>query len=171
MTRSATRVTLTQSVKDSAGRAYGTTCSRGCVLGGKVTGLSMGKDGEKAALRTSEPRDILVVDDDTMLLKLHQDILEDAGYGVHIAWNGTEALNLLDELGSHIGLLIVDQKMGDMSGLDVVRRVREKWPHISFLMVTGFAAADLMLELDRENIMEKPYVIPDLLNRVRKLLS
>ena len=114
---------------------------------------------------------ILVVDDDSVLLRLSEDVLKEAGYRVLVAWSGAEALRTLDQRADEIQMMIVDHRMGDMSGVDVVRKVRARWPHVACLMVTGFAVADVLDEMADEEVMEKPYSIPELLARVRTLLA
>ncbi len=70
----------------------------------------------------TDSKKILVVDDETSLVKLCQIVLENAGFEVRGAFNGQQALNLLhDEMPD---LILLDVMMPGMNGIEVCREIR-----------------------------------------------
>ncbi|MFD2532925.1 response regulator [Gracilimonas halophila] len=65
---------------------------------------------------------ILVVDDDDLVLQSITDVLGDAGYLVHTAKNGTEALNKINDPKTHYDLVISDIAMPNLSGFDLLKK-------------------------------------------------
>jgi DNA-binding NtrC family response regulator len=80
---------------------------------------------------------ILMVDDEPMVLKLVKRVLKDAPCDVVTAGSGPEGLQRLDE--QEISLVISDQRMPGMNGIDFLGRVRVNHPHILTIMLTAYA--------------------------------
>lgn len=76
---------------------------------------------------------ILIVDDDSVLLRLLARALAD--YGVVTAQDGVEALALLDSYDP--ALLITDYLMPEMTGTELIARARKHKPSLKALMLTG----------------------------------
>jgi DNA-binding NtrC family response regulator len=89
-------------------------------------------------------RNILVVDDDESLRRITQMQLEEAGYDVLKASNGNEALTLIEEEAP--ALVITDLKMPGLSGLELLKQVRESYPHTTVLMITAFGTVQTAVE-------------------------
>jgi DNA-binding NtrC family response regulator len=89
-------------------------------------------------------RSILVVDDDESLRTITQLQLEEAGYEVLTSSNGNDALTVIDEEGP--ALVITDLKMPGLSGLEVLTKVRESYPHTTVLMITAFGTVQTAVE-------------------------
>jgi two-component system NtrC family response regulator len=83
-----------------------------------------------------KPKTILVVDDDESLRRITQLQLEEAGYSATTAADGDEALRRMEE--DPPALLITDLKMPGISGMDLLKRVREQYPQTAVVMVTAF---------------------------------
>jgi two-component system response regulator PilR (NtrC family) len=83
---------------------------------------------------------ILVVDDERSMRELLELVLKRAGYAVHTAENGTRALELIRH--NVYDLMISDVKMPDISGIDLLERVREISPETMVIMITAFATVD-----------------------------
>ena len=83
----------------------------------------------------------LLVDDEELIRMSSADMLADLGYAVVEAASAEEALALLDG-GLAIDLLITDHLMPGMTGADLCDVVRERWPDISVLIVSGYADTD-----------------------------
>jgi CheY-like chemotaxis protein len=91
------------------------------------------------ALPKTEPLDVLVVDDDALVLLNTAAMLEDMGHAVITASSGTEALRLLGEGPSVVDLVITDQGMPGMTGLQLIDRVRGLRPHLPVVLATGYS--------------------------------
>ena len=80
----------------------------------------------------------LVVDDDPIILMDARGILEDAGFRVHEAANGDEAIELLTEVADQVTLLFSDVEMpGRTNGFALARHVAERWPGIEIVIASG----------------------------------
>lgn len=83
----------------------------------------------------------LVVDDDPLILMAACDILGEAGFRVHDAGTGDEAMVLLATHGESVMLLFSDVEMpGETNGFALARHVDAHWPAIEIVMASGRAA-------------------------------
>ncbi len=87
---------------------------------------------------------ILVVDDEENLRRVTQLKLQQAGYEAMTASDGRQALEVLAR-NPH-DLIITDLKMPGMSGMDLLRRVREDYPEIIVVVVTAFGTIESAVE-------------------------
>src|SRR5690242_19341571 len=91
-----------------------------------------------------KPSNILVVDDDESLRRVTQLQLEEAGYRVLTASNGTQALALIEE--ETPGLVITDLKMPGPSGLELLKKIRQDHPQTTVLLITAFGTVQTAVE-------------------------
>jgi len=112
----------------------------------------------------------LIVDDET-LLRLHAaDLLEDEGFSVLEAATAEEALELL-AASPDVKLLFTDIEMpGQLNGLDLARRVHERWPHILLIVTSGRLRPDRGEIPEPGRFVAKPYRDEELLGQVNDLL-
>ncbi len=119
---------------------------------------------------------VLVVDDNTEVVRLLQLMLERAGYEAVAAYSGPEALERLEEAGQPgseaVGLVLLDIRMPYMDGLEVCRRIRSRpsGATIPVVMVTALTSlSDRMaaFEAGANDYVTKPFHQPELLARVR----
>ncbi|MFC2005466.1 response regulator transcription factor [Chloroflexota bacterium] len=114
---------------------------------------------------------ILVVDDDEeFVLRLVKRILEPEGYIVSVATNGKSALSALDE--SMPNLVLLDIRMPDFNGYQVLERIREKSdvPVIMLTAVREVTSLDKSIGLGADDYIIKPFRPWDLLSRVQAKL-
>jgi DNA-binding NtrC family response regulator len=115
---------------------------------------------------------ILVVDDDAGQRSLLETFLRAQGFRTQAADSGAAALALL-ERGS-FGLIISDVRMPGMSGIETLRRVREKHPGLPVLLVTAFADIRTAVAAMRDgavNYLAKPIDLDELMTSVRRALG
>ncbi|MDO9581483.1 MAG: sigma-54 dependent transcriptional regulator [Desulfomicrobium sp.] len=117
-------------------------------------------------------RTILVVDDEIRYRELYARVLRHAGFTVQEAGSAAEALQFLE--GATPDMIVSDVRMPGESGLDLLRRVREKRPELPFLLVTAYAdvreAVDA-LKLGAVDYLAKPVDLDELLTAVRDTLG
>jgi len=87
---------------------------------------------------------ILVVDDDDSLRWVTQAQLQQSGYDVAAAADGNSALASIRQAPPD--LVITDLKMPGMSGLELLRKIREDYPEIIVIMVTAFGSVENAVE-------------------------
>jgi PAS domain S-box-containing protein len=84
-----------------------------------------------------EPLVVLAVDDDPLVLMNARAMLEDLGHTVVTATSGAEAIEVLDRV-ARVDLLITDQAMPNMTGLQLAAIVQEEWPGVPIIIATGY---------------------------------
>ncbi len=87
---------------------------------------------------------LLIIDDEDIVLKSCQRILRDSGYSIDTASNGEEGLSMLDL--DDYDLVVTDLMMPGMSGMDVLRTIKEKKIDVTVVIFTGFATAETARE-------------------------
>jgi two-component system, cell cycle sensor histidine kinase and response regulator CckA len=116
---------------------------------------------------------ILLVDDELLLLRVMDRILRQEGYTVHMAVDGPEALRIAERIENAKGevhLLVVDYMMPGMTGGSLVMHVKDKFPEIKVLYVTGRTIFDPAIDIDAPCLM-KPFSLESLKNKVKEVLN
>jgi CheY-like chemotaxis protein len=117
---------------------------------------------------------ILLVEDDEALRALGREILEALGYMVLEAGHGAEALERSASHRGHIDLLMTDQVMPHVDGLELATRLAAERPETRVLFVSGYAEEDATrgkLPESRVAFLQKPYTASALGTRIRQLLD
>ncbi|AVX03556.1 transducer protein BasT [Maritalea myrionectae] len=117
---------------------------------------------------------ILVVDDEPINLQVLRNVLLPQGFAVRTADNGATALEMIEK--QRPNLIILDVMMPDLSGLEVARRLRERFDRLELpiIMVTARSRTrDVIagLEAGANDYVVKPFVKDELLARVDTLLE
>ncbi len=110
---------------------------------------------------------ILVVDDENTLRHFLQLNLQEQGYQVTAAADGQSALHLIDR--QHFDVALVDLRLTDMDGLEIVRHLRQVAPQTSVIILTAYATLDSAIEALRHgahDYLTKPFNTADLLTSV-----
>lgn len=113
---------------------------------------------------------LLIIDDEEHIRETMQLALEAAGYQAETAANGAEALEKFGA-GSDWDLVLLDQRMPGMEGLEVLRRLRERDPAVRVIMVTAYGTIDLAVEAMKSgavDFLRKPFT-PDVLRGAVKV--
>lgn len=118
---------------------------------------------------------IVVIDDDTVTLELVQIILEELTSGeVQTFSDSRIALEYVtQEDMDGISLVICDWLMPDVSGLDILAALRRSYPDCPFLMLTGNATKQLVVDamrLGATDFIVKPFHTNDFLNKVERII-
>jgi len=113
---------------------------------------------------------LLVIDDDVELCRLLRRFMAGEGYSIEIAGNGQQGIPLA--LSGHFALVVLDVMMPDMSGFDVLRRIRTE-SRMPVLMLTAKGDTRdrvLGLELGADDYLPKPFDPAELAARIRAIL-
>ncbi|MBL7152366.1 MAG: sigma-54-dependent Fis family transcriptional regulator [Phycisphaerae bacterium] len=115
---------------------------------------------------------ILIVDDSVTTLEVLQRNLTAAGYRVFTAPGVAEAVEILE--GTALDLVITDLKMPKVSGLDLVRHVRENFKDTEVMMITGYPSIEgavNAIKTGAEEFLAKPFTDEELLSAVQRALD
>lgn len=111
---------------------------------------------------------ILVVEDERPIAEFVQRGLEAEGYSVTCAYDGEEGSALA--LSGDYALVVLDVLLPKMSGLEVIRRIREQDDSTPVIMLTALAETDDVvagLDLGASDYLTKPFAFAELLARIR----
>src|SRR4051812_11858515 len=111
---------------------------------------------------------ILVIDDDPGVRESMARMLGGAGYSVVVAGSGDEGFALAR--GDAFDVILSDMRMPGLSGLDVLRKLRDVNVDACFIVMTGFGTVDTAVEamkLGAVDFVQKPFFRDELLMRVR----
>lgn len=111
---------------------------------------------------------ILAVDDDGLVLFNTLAMLEDLGHVPLEARSGPEALDILEK--NAVDLVITDQAMPQMSGLQLIAVIKERWPSLPVILATGYAELPAGAIKDMPKLA-KPFSETDLANTITKLFA
>ena len=82
-------------------------------------------------------RKILIIDDETDLLELIQDVLEEKNYQVFCASNGADGILLNEQ--KNPDLIVLDLRMPEMDGIETLRNIRKADDNVIVVILTGYA--------------------------------
>jgi DNA-binding NtrC family response regulator len=115
---------------------------------------------------------ILVVDDSPNTLELLQRNLASEGYGVFSASSVAEAIRVLET--TQVDLVVTDLKMPKVSGIDLVRHVRENYKDAEVMTITGYPSIEgavQAIKTGAEEYLTKPFTDEELFSAVRRTLD
>ncbi|MBN9487895.1 MAG: PAS domain S-box protein [Alphaproteobacteria bacterium] len=112
---------------------------------------------------------VLAVDDDVLVLMNTAMMLEEAGHSVTTAYSGQEALKVIG-LSKPFDLLVTDQGMPNMTGQQLIQRVRAQFPTMPVILATGYAETPPGLGRDAIKL-NKPFLQTQLLEAVKNAMT
>lgn len=114
---------------------------------------------------------ILLAEDEPLLRELGQTILTQAGYKILTAPNAEALRTFVAEHAGKIDLLLTDVVMPGMSGPELVKLVRARWPEVRVLYMSGYAD-DEIEDLDRDaGFLQKPFTPTELTAKIAEMLG
>ena len=115
---------------------------------------------------------ILVIDDDTDICLLLRRFLTKNNYEVAIAHDGNSGLNLLQEFRPN--LVMTDFRLGDMDGGTILSKIKDKFPSIPVLIITGYSDIKIavnVMKLGAYDYITKPLFPDEILLTIKKALE
>jgi CheY-like chemotaxis protein/two-component sensor histidine kinase len=133
-----------------------------------ASGEGVAGDAEKPGSEpaTAKPLRVLAVDDDSLVLFNTIAMLEDLGHTVIEARSGEEALDILER--EKIDVLVTDQAMPKMTGLQLLEAVKSRWPKLPAILATGYAEIPGGQAVDVVRL-GKPFAQADLAKAIAQL--
>jgi len=117
---------------------------------------------------------VLLVDDESMIIAVGREIIENFGYEVLIAKNGKEAIKVYQKNRDKVDIVILDMVMPEMGGGETYDKLKEIDPDVKVLLSSGYSidgqAAEIM-ERGCDGFIQKPFNMIDLSQRIRKILE
>lgn len=116
-------------------------------------------------------KSLLIVDDQTGIRLLLDEVFRKEGFDTKLASNGLEALQVMEE--TQPGCVLLDMKMPGMNGIEVLRRIKVKWPEVPVIMMTAYGEIELTedaLEIGAVRYFTKPFDIFEVRDAVLSIL-
>ncbi|MBF0318936.1 MAG: response regulator [Nitrospirae bacterium] len=107
---------------------------------------------------------VLVIDDEYIVRVSCKRVLETDGYTVSLSSSVSDGIKLMESEG--FDLLLTDLIMPEMDGFELLKLVRDKWPSLRIVVMTGYGtneAANKSLELGADDFIKKPFLPEELL--------
>jgi len=109
-------------------------------------------------------RTVLIVDDDPIICKQLEKELKRNLFSCYIAHTGIDALEMLDK--EKIEVLLLDVRIPDIDGLELLKQAKEKWANCEVIIITGYGSLEVAIQALRKgaiDYLEKP-IKPEELN-------
>jgi len=117
---------------------------------------------------------VLLVDDEEVVLKIGQELLEALGYQVLTAKDGKEAITVYKKNRDKIDIVVLDMVMPRMGGGKTYDRMKEVNPDVKVLLSSGFSVdgeASEILERGCDGFIQKPFTMKQLSAKIRGILD
>jgi DNA-binding NtrC family response regulator len=111
---------------------------------------------------------VLLVDDEAPFIETMKKRLTKRNLSILSAYSGSEALDVLEK-ESRVDVVILDVKMPGMDGMETLRRIKEAYPAVEVIMLTGHATMETAIEgmkLGAFDYLMKPCSIEDVVAKV-----
>jgi len=117
---------------------------------------------------------ILLVEDEDNVRSFSARALRTTGYEVFEADSGEQALEVLDDIGGQIDLMVSDVVMPEMDGPALLIQVRKKLPNLKVIFVSGYAEENVRQDIADDQSVEflaKPYSLDQINSKVKEVLG
>ena len=115
---------------------------------------------------------ILIVDDDAGIVQEIKEFLEEEGYAAYTADTAKAGIKLIEEIKPDV--ILIDVKLPDASGTEVLKACKEKSPKTKTIMITGYvdqAVMDETEKIGRDTFLQKPFDLVKITEEIEKLLN
>lgn len=136
--------------------------------------MGIGED-IKLSKHSKYKHSILIVDDEDSILNAFRRILADEDYDVQVANNGFDGLNKLLTASNPFSLIISDQRMPEMNGVQFFAQAKDIFPDAVRILLTGYADSDSIIEAINKGgvhlYFTKPWHEEEILLHIKQSLS
>lgn len=119
-----------------------------------------------------EKKKLLIIDDEAGIIEEIRDFFTEEGFEVRAADSGKDGIKLIHQFLPDV--LILDIKLPDISGLEVLRTCKESSPATKVIVVTGYVDQGIIDEaerLGRDAFLQKPFDLMLIVEEVDRLLA
>jgi len=123
-------------------------------------------------MKEQEQARILVIDDDVTVRNSHEAVLKANGYEVDVAETGKEAI--AKSKAKLYNLALVDLRLPDMDGIELLTSIRETVPKTVKIIITGYPSQENAIEAvnqGADGYIVKPYAMEELLRKIKEQLQ
>jgi len=123
-------------------------------------------------LMSNKSKHILVVDDELSMREFLELMLNREGYKVSCAESGKKAISMINK--KHFDLLLCDIRLGDISGLDVLRAAKKQSQHTVVIIISAYASAETAVEAMNDGAYDyvpKPFDNEELKQTIKNALD
>jgi DNA-binding NtrC family response regulator len=123
-------------------------------------------------MKTTEQSRILIIDDQESIRKSLKVALEREGYLVEMGENGREAIR--KSKAKLYNLALVDLRLPDMDGIELLTKMRETVPKMVKIIITGYPSLENAIEAvnrGADGYLVKPYTMEELLRKIKEQLQ
>ena len=117
---------------------------------------------------------ILLADDDESALSVAKKMLEKCGFSVISAKNGKEALNIFHENADKLSCVILNLKMPQMDGDEVLRKISHENKNMPVIIISGCSyrqISDRLINTNFSAFIQKPYTFETMTSTLRKIIK
>lgn len=172
------RIFLPRHIPEAVQPAAAATAGAGSESGDQhatvVSQAAGGATQDEPADLTGKSAVVLLVEDEEAVRRGGKRMLETRGYTVHEAGSGIEALDILEELGGAVDIVVSDVVMPEMDGPTLLAELRKKYPAMKFIFVSGYAEDAFARNLPADakfGFLPKPFSLKQLAVAVREMLD
>jgi two-component system cell cycle sensor histidine kinase/response regulator CckA len=129
---------------------------------------------EKPAQDLTGKGTILLVEDEDAVRVFAARALKNKGYTVIEADSGEAALHELEQLGGNVDLIISDVVMPQMDGPTLIKKIRDKQPHLKVIFISGYAEDAFRKSMDPDaefELLPKPFSLKQLAGKVKEVMA
>jgi len=115
---------------------------------------------------------ILVVDDETVICEACRLVLSDYGFAVDTCLSGRRGLEML--MGGQYDLTLLDMKLPDLGGLEILRSIKKERPEVYVIIITGYSSVEnavQTMKLGAFDYLTKPFVDDELIIAVQRAME
>jgi DNA-binding NtrC family response regulator len=115
---------------------------------------------------------IIIIDDEPGILQVMRKLAERMGHETSAYQSGKDGMAAVQRVVPDV--VVVDLRIGDMSGLEIIQRCHNQFPHIAIIMVTGYGTVESAVEamkLGAFDYLTKPFELDDLQRTINRALN
>jgi diguanylate cyclase (GGDEF)-like protein/putative nucleotidyltransferase with HDIG domain len=142
--------------KDSGGKKIGTADE---ISQNETSTVSAVNTPEAKPVAPDKQGQLMIIDDEVIIVNMYEKILTQSGFSVLTETNPRAALERIRKIPDQIDVALVDLKMPEMNGIEVIKAIKVMAPEIVCIVLTGFASVDNTIAAIRAgayDFMQKP---------------